>query len=406
MKEISVAILHANSTFRLSLTKVLNCLGFNCIPIKSQYREKVIEDGQKWIHQKINQFQEGILLLHLDPHIDASVSYTAQDLIGWISDIGLQIPIVLMKPNYLDSQQDNVLNCPTCNNAIEVVSYPVELSKLLKAIHKASATKGLPQHKCLGVSLYNSKRHNIRLRYFIGPFIHNEILKDVPKIIAKPFDKDFCKNLWCEFYGKVLNKMSEVFDSFHFDYQQILPEDDRNKLTICLKKVEQILSDEQRDVNQRLEGYTEETKNSLKRKVFDNQLDYEINGSVLEHYDEDKAFWTGDTFNEKEVLSELKTKVTQLQVYFKNVKQDYKAYWQCRFETEKLLINLDIAPAFYFLDEVKNTVKDKLIDQQTKMLKKYSQNFTKEMAELKEYYQLCMKLLEDKLKFTSKNKGC
>jgi len=39
-------------------------------------------------------------------------------------------------------------------------------------------------------------------------------------------------------------------------------------------------------------------------------------------------------------------------------------------------------------------------------LKKYSQNFTKEMAELKEYYQLCMKLLEDKLKFTSKNKGC
>lgn len=393
--DVSVAVLHANNTFRRSLAKVLNCLGFNCIPIESQKRGKIIEEGQKWIRKNISQFREGTLLLHLDPSVDASENHTAQDLIGWLLHKELQIPIVLMKPNYPDSQQDSVLNCPTCNNTLEVVSYPkVELSKLLEAIHKASATKGLPQHNCPGISFFNPKRHNVRLRNFIRQFIHIELKRYIPKIV-EAFDKDFCVNLWREFYGKIVENFSQVFNAFHFHHEWILPQETINDLSGYSKTIEQMILNDVPYLSKQLKKHIYEIDNLLVNQICDS-LNYNKDSSVLEHYDKNKALHFGKDFDEKGVLSLLKANVIQLQGYFKEIKRDSLMYWQCRFETERLLLTLDVAPAFYFPDEVKNAVREELIPQQINMLKMNFETFTEEMAKLEKTYQLCMKLLEEK----------
>lgn len=391
-----IVILHANEAFSQSLKKVLDCFGFNCVVIESQYRKKIIESGQKQIFKNIARSRTAVLLLDIDPSVDAVVSYTPQDLVGWILQKRLHVPIVL-----IGSQQNTTLGCPTCDSELPMVPYPnIELSRLLEAIHKASEMKALPQHSCRGISFYNSKRHILRMGTFVRKLIHTEILRAVPKIIGVFVDnREFCENLWCELYGELLNNMSKVFDTFHFDYEQIVTKDARDKLIKYSQKVERmILSDQQSNIGIRLEEYIDGTIETLRKQIFKIQLDQKKNSSVLDHYDTSEALHIGRTFNEKVVLSTLKAKLAQLQAHFKSVSQSHKVYWQCRAEIEMLLITLDIAPAFYFLDEVKNAVR-KVINQQTKMLRTNFRDLAKNMIELEKYYKRSIELLREKLKF-------
>ena len=389
-----VAIIHGNKTFSGSLMKVLNHLGFSSVSIKPGIISKnvsIVDEGQKQIHDKILKFlHEGILIL--DTGIGVSVSQNnVQDLVGWFLYKKHQIPVVFIGTNY------GTLSCPTCKSEFVLVSYPeVELTKLLSIIYQAPTAKSLPPHNCLGIALFNPKRHNTRLRNYIRRFAHNELKGYVPDFLGI-FCQRFCVNLWREFYGKILINFSEIFNAFHFHSKNLLPQEILSYLYKESKTIERILVCEHSQSDGRIEDCIHGKLYPLLMEQLD-RADYEKDPSVLDYYDEDEALRFAQYFDVKATVSSLKQTVTQLQESFRDIKQFPDIYWQCRYETELLLLNLDVAPAFYFVDAAKILIRDELIDRHMEILRTGvgdSTQKTKRMLKLEETYQRCMEFLTE-----------